>query len=444
MIDIAYIMIILALVVSFAPAALGGLRNARGIFIAYSLLGIFIPFITALIVGHGERGQIVEINSADGFYALFLCSIGFFAAIFTSIYRERNDERRKIGAVFNGDASTAKIFSALSLMFSLGFALTLVYRFGRASEAIERLYQRTSLNDSVANASFILSFGGFVFSIFAMTFAREQKGNAIFYATISALACLVVSMASGGRTTVGLFFVAIFYTSFLKMKFRRAAIYLLSFSLLFIVVSYAIVNLRYEAQGSRNSIRAEAGVAETAFTGLTYVDHVAASIEYAREKGRDNGALYINTLFLPIPRDYWKEKPLQISVEMRDFLYGDITGGNPPGIFGEAYIAFGAVGVLVAGMSLGWMLGVIDAATSVALRYDCRVRSAIVGIFAPLVAFVLVRGGVDIGAIRLGIPAFWCFIAVLICRRLSAQARQRPSNTGVRGQRRPNARRRLV
>jgi oligosaccharide repeat unit polymerase len=415
--NVVVLALVFAILFGLAPSALGGLRNARGVFVAYFLGGVVIPAAISFSAGHGSADDVYEIVSGDGIKALVLCSMAFFITVWLSIGIERASLKPRLQTIFQQDRGMAVFFAWLSIAMNVLYVVSMSIRFGGIVEMTYRLYQRISLLDSVANFLSIFSYGSFVFAIFSVSFARGLRGFPLYLAWTAAILFLGQSLLLGGRSIVVLFFVAVFYTSIIKLKLGKAAMASIAALALFGTISYFMTNWRFEAQGGGGR-RAEAGAdfAETATTGLTFVDHVAASIAYSRDRGHDYGKLYFNTLLLPIPRDMWPNKPLQISVEMREYLYGDITGGNPPGLFGEAYIAFGSFGLLGAGALLGLLIGQINLATMRSIRYDCRLRAAITGILGPLYGFALVRGGIDIGLMRVGIPAIWCGIAWFLVR----------------------------
>ncbi len=73
------------------------------------------------------------------------------------------------------------------------------------------------------------------------------------------------------------------------------------------------------------------------------------------------GSTYLTWLFVPIPRTLWPEKPV-ISVGWvikRQVLGLGGAGGTPPGFIGEAYWAFGLVGVVTISFFLGALIGVL-------------------------------------------------------------------------------------
>lgn len=412
MINLAYILIALLLIFGFAPAAFGGLRNARGIFTIYFVAGVFLPGLTAFVLGHGADGDIVEIVSPAGLKAIIICFLVFIITVMVSISFEFSDYKSANIQIFRPDRLLARRFAWLSIVMTVSYLTAMAMRFGGIAQMTTRLYARVALMDSVANLLSVLAHGSFVFAVLSIMFARKTDRATLFIAISAVTICGIESLLLGGRSVVALLIVAIFYKDFVEMKLGKALIGLVFVIGLVGVISYYMVTWRYAAQGV-----SAVSDQSNALAGLTFVDHIAASIEYARDRGIDYGQLYINALLLPIPRDLWPSKPLQISVEMRDYIYGDVAGGNPPGLFGEAYIAFGTIGPLMIAVILGILLGWINRLTNIATRFDCRLRAAIAGVLGPLFAFALVRGGFDIGVLRVGVPAAWCLIAYLIVRQ---------------------------
>jgi oligosaccharide repeat unit polymerase len=328
------------------------------------------------------------------------------------------------------------VFSWLAILTSIAYIGLMALRMGGLGNLIIRLYQRTSLNDSVANYLVLLSFASMVFSVFGFCFARGGRStSAKLLSYVSVLVCLVEMFMSGGRSNVILFVLALFYVSLTRMSLARFTIAAAIAAVLMAGTSYFMTNARFEAQHAAVlKDRADESFISRATTGLQFIDRIAASIAYVEQRGHDFGETYVNVLLLPIPRDLWPDKPYQISNRLRQFLFGDLTGGEPPGLFGEGYIGFGTIGVVGAAMVLGWMIGRINSTTVVAKRTGCRAREACAGVLAPLIAYAVVRGGFDIAGLRVGVPAFWCWVSIKIADQLLARQAVRANH---RRKRRP-------
>jgi oligosaccharide repeat unit polymerase len=294
-----------------------------------------------------------------------------------------------------------------------------IFVLGGFENFIRTYFIRISINDSIINYTSILYYGSVTFIVFA--FYHNEKSNWYnnFYLMFGVTFTLILSFFMGGRSLIVLLLLSFGYHWIRNLKTSRATLFISLAGIAIVFISYIIIDLRYQTQNTYYYSGDKGSGIVVATTGVVFADHVAASIEYAERKGHDYGALYRNLLLLPIPRSVWPEKPRQISVEMRDFIFQDVKGGIPPGIFGESYIAFGYPGMIAASLLLGLFLGLIDRRSKQADRTLCATTYATTAVMGPLVAFSLVRGGFDVGLMRVGIPLFWCMVAARIARILA-------------------------
>lgn len=87
------------------------------------------------------------------------------------------------------------------------------------------------------------------------------------------------------------------------------------------------------------------------------------------------GATFINSMLLPIPRDFWPGKPKGFGAELTEvMLPGLVDAGHSMAalIHGEWYVNFGWAGVLAMPLIVGWILAHLDRlhATAVAADLD--------------------------------------------------------------------------
>jgi oligosaccharide repeat unit polymerase len=287
---------------------------------------------------------------------------------------------------------------------------------------MQSAYSRLMLASSTANYASIFSWGGFVFSIFGYYFLPRNTSVVTRLAVYSAIGLYAYQgLISGGRSVVVLFVVALAFKQLLRAKAHKAILYGALMLGLISLVSATLINMRYAAQGAMALNDPTQTFFVRATTGLMFLDHATLSVKYARDVGHDLGQLYLNCFSFLVPRELWPDKPLLLSTQMQRYRYGVTTGGVPPGYFGEAFIAFGVIGIAIMSTLLGLALGAVDKITKAALETDCRVRMAFASIIAPLLGYALIRGGVDIGVIRVGIPAFWCGVALFLARRFRGQ-----------------------
>lgn len=403
---------IFATICFLATSTFGEVRSARGIFITFLLAGSIVPFSLAFLTDIQNPTLVYPLVSPAGIKAAFLCIIALAVVIYVSLFVEKRGVGSARVKVYGANPRVASVFAAISIFFSVAYIMSMALRLGGLTAMVVRLYQRVSFNDSVANILTALYFASAAFAIFAFSFSRDcGSKNARRLAVAAVVICFAQTLLLGGRSLVVLLGIGLFYVMLINMTLKRFVLMGVIAMSMIATVSYVMTNLRFEAQNARVlTERSDESFISRATTGLTFMDHFAASIHYVEVRGHDHGQLYVNALLMPIPRDLWPSKPLQISVRFRDFLFGDTMGGAPPGLLGEGYIAFGSIGVVLASIVMGWMVGRIDVTTIIASRSGCRMREATAGILAPQIAYAIVRGGFDIGVLRVGLPALWCVI----------------------------------
>lgn len=73
------------------------------------------------------------------------------------------------------------------------------------------------------------------------------------------------------------------------------------------------------------------------------------------------GQTYLNTVFAPVPRAIWPDKPMiSVGLFVRTEIYGRpaTTNGSPPGLLGEAFLNFSYIGILIIPIVAGMILRV--------------------------------------------------------------------------------------
>ena len=106
------------------------------------------------------------------------------------------------------------------------------------------------------------------------------------------------------------------------------------------------------------------------WTELVTLDQATLDRTRAGPIGPRYGQTFINTLFLPIPRSVWEDKPLGFGAELTRILRPTLLRERRIApehsmaalINGEFYVNFGMFGLVLLPMALGWFLAVLDRA----------------------------------------------------------------------------------
>ncbi|MEZ5178256.1 MAG: hypothetical protein R2746_08225 [Acidimicrobiales bacterium] len=104
------------------------------------------------------------------------------------------------------------------------------------------------------------------------------------------------------------------------------------------------------------------------WTELATVDRAHLKHTEAGPIGPRYGRTFLNTLFLPIPRSVWEDKPLGFGAELTRILRPTLLRQNRISeehsmaalINGEFYVNFGLAGMVLLPLVMGWFLAVLD------------------------------------------------------------------------------------
>lgn len=302
------------------------------------------------------------------------------------------------------------IFFCLYIAISIAFA-------GSIQGALLSAYARVRTNSTLANIRAIFFWGCLVFTTFAFYGMRSTRVSikTKFIVYLCLILSSILAMLDGGRAVLILFFLSLFFRFILTASRAKLISFIIISLFVVSLVSYVMISIRYQTQ---NAVIAENGdipISE-ALNGLAFLDHIQVSRQYADDVGHDYGYVYLNAAISFLPRSIFPWKAVPLSAQMRGYLFGDETGGVPPGIFGEAYIFAGISGVLLISVIYGRLLAASASLCRRAAKAESPTSYAIAGVMVPMVGFTLVRGGFDIGVIRVGIPFLWCLIALKIVK----------------------------
>lgn len=312
-------------------------------------------------------------------------------------------------------------FYVVLVLFSvvLEFSLAL-YLYQGMENWLRASYARIVIEDSKINFLFplVLTINVFICVVYALLISKPRtvKTNLLFLTTVSIQ--LIYLVLSGGRSMIFLLVI-----SLISIRFKNISLFnyirIVVVGLTFVIASGYIISERYKAQNAVAQFEVNThSIIQAAYTGLPFIDHIALSQIYIDRNGHDYGKTYLSVLTSFIPRSIWPEKPIQLSRKMRNEFYGDIDGGIPPGLFGEALISFGYFGMVAIAMLFGRALAGIE-------NYSARcpnenIRRLRIAVLSALIGLILVRGGIDIGIYRVGIV----IIAYLIFEKIMVNFRK--------------------
>jgi oligosaccharide repeat unit polymerase len=141
---------------------------------------------------------------------------------------------------------------------------------------------------------------------------------------------------------------------------------------------------------------------------------------FADSIGHDYGMQFLLYFVRFIPRSIWEDKPFNLGYTIHEFYSGETLAGAIPTIFGEFYIAWGFIGIIICGMFLGWMLSFLDRAYRHA-RQDSK--------FALI--YVMLATGLVFDGLRAGLEmALFMILYILMtltCFKLAAQLTRSPA-----------------
>ncbi|WP_421856585.1 O-antigen polymerase [Oceanicaulis sp.] len=409
--------------ITLALARYSGIRNATGFFALYVIVGGFLPYTQVLFSDQPPSGFFRYIEGADGDKALAVLVFASIVAILIGSVRlstfEKGVSNKNIA--YSIDAKLTAYIFAISIACLTIYLCVMAISYGGMAQFTGASYRRAQLLNSTVNYFSLVSWGGICGTTIAFHCYRRLSKKPVLtaLAIISVSLCTVVTLASGGRSVFILFIFGLFLDKIVSARPLRLFAYASAGVVFTALASYMMLTARYRAQGASILDQNAPSIIEGALTGTSYVDHVAISIQYAESEGYDYGQSYINAFLSFIPRSIYSDKPQLLSAEIRAFLFGDYSGGVPPGIFGEGYIALGIFGVTIIALLYGIVLRRTNRLVRNAMITNCPLRYACAGIIIPLVGFVLVRGGVDIGVFRVGIPLFWIFVFVTLIHRFN-------------------------
>jgi oligosaccharide repeat unit polymerase len=399
--------------------------DATCIFLLYMIAGVGLSY---LLVRHFKWNSVAGVADLTTEDASWVFAVTCAAILFTIISSGISSRHLRLNyKPFEPDGALSQKYAAASILLSITYLAAMMSIYGGLEIFLNTMFRRTRLLNSLANYMVVLSWGSMAFSVLSFYFLQRIKfTRSTIVAFFSITLSVFIAFSSGGRNVFITLLFSLALGQLIKLKSLKLILAGLFAAVATVAVSSALVSLRFEAQGSTSGTT---NYEEMDFSkGIIGVNHINALVlahEYVEYAGHDFGMLYFNTALSPVPRDLWPAKPLPISVALREYKMNDTLGGFPPGLFGEGYISFGYLGFFAVSVLFGITLGRIDATITAIKRRYCAYRMACVALLVPFAGFFLVRGGLDIGFMRLSIIAFWLWIGWLMARHhLNSRSRK--------------------
>jgi oligosaccharide repeat unit polymerase len=234
---------------------------------------------------------------------------------------------------------------------------------------------------------------------------------------------ILLLLPAGGRGTVITLILVLLYVR--NRGLDRGDI---GFRSTFLIVGFASIVL-VGGMALRSSAQLGTDTAEAILDSVKNAGHTVSGAfcitdlylsarHFADSTGHDYGMQFLLYFVRFFPRSLWVEKPFNLGFSMREFYYGDTLAGVIPTIFGEFYIAWGSIGLVLCGLFLGWMLSFLDRA----FRYSQQdSRFALIYV---LLATCLVFDGLRAG-LEMAVFMTLYFLITLTFFKLIARLRKR-------------------
>lgn len=386
-----------------------GYMSAQFLIILHLFLGI--PIRTMLMFdAKGSDQYILPVLYIDDsiLTSCFLLSISTLLFLYLATITTRSTQAwisNEANYSSTRDLSWYRVFILAALVLMTYLVLLYVF-FGGISNAFESLLTRTI--SALQGYSYVTVLADIFFVAAVSTFYLWKSKNvkkAKTAALILVPSSLILLSLSGGRGNLIQAFITLAILSsngnkFLHKKTGLSAIALILFTASVIPVGLAArkaAQLGTDFSDELPSIYAEIGPSLSAPFAL--IDHFELSREYAEIHGYDLGKQFLEFAIKPIPRSLWPAKPQPIAIKIREEFYGDTLGGIPPGLAGELFISFGWISIIFFPI---FLIASIRLLGRLCKNPKFRThRALLASLITPYIAFNLLRGGFDIGGMRI-------------------------------------------
>ena len=250
-------------------------------------------------------------------------------------------------------------------IFFSQFDLSLISFYRGTSASIEE-YSAQGYLRLLAGVSEISAFVGL-----AYYWQSKRQLLKILFLLLSILSFLLLflgAVLSSSRAIILVAMVGIFVLAKLSNRrvkfFRTISISLILFSLVSFMTFYRVAEDRNDL--TLENLKNYANIPLYLIVNQGGVDIIKTEhlINYVTEKGDFRyGEMFSNIFLLAIPRSIWIDKPVSVDTQFGMNVYNaDVYGSGavPPGILGEFFWDFSWIGLVIASIVAGMIMGLLD------------------------------------------------------------------------------------
>ncbi len=295
-------------------------------------------------------------------YMIFRAHKEFEKSSSTFFFLKRNPNEKKI---FFWCILFFLISLISNLIFFSQFDLSLISFYRGATAEIEQYSAQGYLRLGVG-LSIIPAFVGL-----AYFWQHKKTSLRNSFLTLSIFSFFLLTTGAFLSSSRAVILVAFIGILFLALMSDRKIKILRSISLLTLIFSLISFMTIYRTSEERNDLNLEAFkqfsdaplylIVNQGGIDVIKTQHL---IDYVKEKNDYRyGELLSNIVLLSIPRSLWRDKPVNIDTQFGMSVYeADVYGAGavPPGILGEFFWDFSWIGLIVASLISGMLMGLLD------------------------------------------------------------------------------------
>ncbi|MGR6836671.1 hypothetical protein [Syntrophomonas erecta] len=287
------------------------------------------------------------------------------------------------------DTRRMVLFSVLTIVVSLiiitrfygGFSTFLMTR-TEISMLLANKYSKTQIlliGHFLVASIYVAYIAGLVKLNNAQSLGNNLKAiTIIIFFLITILICICSNPVASARYQVGFVGLSTMFVIFKWNDRQSMKLWIMSLLILLLVIfpyadlfrSTKDINIDY--QGVANELTKNGDY--DAFKQL------ANTVEYVENEGSTKGNQALGVLFFFVPRTVWGDKPLGTGEFVAEYMGYDYTNLSAP-LWAEAYINGGLIGVILAFICYGFIIGLLEK-----VYLEKKTKSSFVTVFVPFFA----------------------------------------------------------